>query len=825
MERDKSITEKERDRCYHCGLENPKKDLLSYPVLGRERHFCCFGCRAVTKTIVESGNEDYYRYREQSEANVEPAVLPDFLDKLIVYDNPEVQRSFVRHQHDDTKEAFLILEEIRCAACVWLNEHHLRQIIGVLDVSMDYASHQARVRWDPQQVQLSEILLAIASIGYKAYPFDPTLREKLLQEQKHKNSTRLLFSGLLGMAVMGRAIAGYWMGGIDAQGNLELWEIIGRWTDFIIVTILLVYSGATFYISAWRDLKNHHPGMNLPIVIGLTTAYIGSFIATVQQAHEVYFDSIAMFIFFMLAARLYELQGRLLAAASLDRLLKVIPKTTHRFKGDKLEDVLITDLVIGDKLQINPGETVPVDGCLVQGKSSFDESLLTGEMMPVLYSPGAHLISGSCNIDQSVVMQVERTYMDSTLTDIHTLLEKGIASRPYYALIAERAAKWFVLAILIIASMTALFWFFKDPAMVLPVTIAVLIVTCPCALALATPVALSLSSGLFAKMGVLPLKMSSIEGLAHSDTVAFDKTGTLTVGQPELKQTIVCSMSIFDEAAYRKIASSLEWFSEHPIAKSFKLEGEEPSFIVKDLKNQPGLGISGEVNGQRWKIGKLSFCADESALEASLQSQIHAARQAGHIVIGLSNNRRLECVFLLHDPLREGGYEMIQQLLSQGIKKIVILSGDHPQSVARVAEQLGVTEFYGHMKPQDKLTWIQDQQAQQHQVIMVGDGINDAPTLAVANVSISFISATDLAQINSDFVIMGQHISVIPKLRELSRKSRKIILQNLSWAAAYNFLAVPFAALGWIPPWGAALGMSLSSFLVISNSLRLKQRT
>ena len=801
-------------------------------MLGLERNFCCLGCQAVTKTVVESGNEDYYRYRELAEGEAEPAVLPDFLEQLVIYDRPQIQKSFVRQQKDGMKEAFLILEDIRCAACVWLNEQHLRQIEGVLDVKMDYTSHQARVSWDPKQVQLSNILLVIASIGYKAHPFDPTQREKLNKEQKQKSINRLLFSALLGMTVMGRAIAGYWMGGVDAQGHLELWEIIGRWTDLVIVSVMLLYSGAIFYTSAWRDLKNRHLGMDLPIVIGLTTAYIGSFVATVQQAHIVYYDSIAMFIFLMLAARYYELQGRLLAAASTDRLLKVIPKTCSRLKtnhfNEEVDEVMVTDLVIGDRVLINPGETVPVDGRLIKGESSFDESLLTGEMMPVTYATGDPLISGSCNIEQPVIMQVERLYLESTLTDIHTLLEKGIESRPPYALIAERIAKWFVLAILLIASMTALVWLLIDPTLALPVTVSVLIVTCPCALALATPVALSLSSGLFANMGVLPLKMSAIEGLSQSDTIVFDKTGTLTLGQPELKQIHLSHNAHFNDEKYQQIATSLEWLSEHPIARAFKSGEKKPFFEVENLKNHLGKGIEGDINGQHWKLGKLSFCTQKDSLESdplqtSLQLTIQTARQVGDIVIGLSQNEQLECIFILQDPLREGGEKMIQALLSQGIKKIVILSGDHPDSVAQVAKKLGVETFHGHMKPHDKLAWIQAQQRQQHNVIMVGDGINDAPTLAAANVSISFISATDLAQINSDFVIMGQPIDVIPKLRQLSQKTRKIIIQNLSWAAAYNFIAIPFAVVGWIPPWGAALGMSLSSFLVISNSLRLKK--
>ncbi len=810
------------DTCYHCGLTNPSNSKITYTVLDQERDFCCLGCQAVTKVIIESGNVDYYKYRDAPDGETQPAILPDFLDELVIYDNPEIQKSFVRQQQNGIKEAFLILEDIRCAACIWLNEQHLQALEGVVDVKMDYTSQQARVVWNPEQIQLSDILLAIASIGYKAHPFDPTQREKLTKEQNQKSISRLLFSGLLGMAVMGRAIAGYWMGGINEQGELELWEIIGRWSDLIIVSIMLVYSGAIFYISAWRDLKNKHLGMDLPIVIGLSAAYIGSFVATIQQAHEVYFDSIAMFIFLMLAARYYELQGRLIAASSLDKLLKIIPKTSNRFSNyanRETEEVLITELIIGDKVLINPGETVPVDGRIIKGKSSFDESLLTGEMMPITYSQGDQLISGSCNIEQPIVMEVERLYMDSTLTDIHTLLEKGIESKPNYALVADRVARWFILAILIIASLTAIFWLLKDPAMALPVTISVLIVTCPCALALATPVALSLSSGLFAKMGVLPLKMSAIEGLNQSDAIIFDKTGALTVGQPTLKQSLVYGGA--DETFYQKIALTLEEQSEHPIAKAFKLTKiNTTSFQIENLKSHLGMGIEGEINRQSWKIGKLSFCLSEDAitkLEDEITQKIEQARQSGYIVIGLSKNDSLECIFILHDPLREGCHEMIKNLSRQGIENIIILSGDHPSSVAQVAKKLGIKEFHGNMKPKDKLVWLQRYQ-QQHRVIMVGDGINDTPTLAAANASISFVSATDLAQINSDFVITGRSINVIPALLQLSQKTHKIIIQNLIWAALYNLIAISFCRFRMASTLGGSIG-NVTQLLYCDNKL------
>jgi Cu2+-exporting ATPase len=828
------VTSADKHTCYQCGLPVPENLDLHFQILGKERYFCCHGCHAVAQTIVETGNEEYYKFREVPDGSDGPAVVPDFLQNLEVYDKPEVQKSFVRSGKAGTQEAFLILEDIRCAACVWLNEQQLRKLHGVIEVDMDYTSHQARVVWDPEEIQLSEILFTIAAIGYHAHPFDPVQREKLIAEQKRKSINKLLFSGILGMEVMAHAIATYWMGGVQENGELALWEIIGRWTDLVVVTAMLFYSGADFFVSAWRDLKNKQLGMDVPVVIGLTTAYVGSVFATIAQQHEVYFDSIAMFIFLMLAARYYELQGRMQAASSLDRLLKIIPKTANRLKGGvdgkvpegaEQEEVLVAELEEGDFVRIQPGETVPVDGVLISEQSSFDESLLTGEMMPVIHKAGDPLVSGSCNVDQAVVMRVLRPATQSTLNDIRTLLDKGVKSRPSYAMMAERAAKWFVLAILLIATATALSWWFINPELILPVTISVLIVTCPCALALATPVALSLSSGLFAKMGVLPLKMSAIEGLSQSDTVIFDKTGTLTQGQPELIQTEVIDRQFaYSESDFLKIATALEWYSEHPIAKAFKQLFEEGEGLpeVAQRVNHPGVGIEGVVEGGRWKIGKLSFCCDVDKLPHEWQKFVRQQRQAGNIVIALAQGASLKALFVLQDRLRSEVAEVISQLKSQGIRQVVILSGDHPQSVARVAELVGADEYLGDQSPEDKLKFIQSQQERGHHVIMVGDGINDAPTLAAANVSVSFAEATDLAQLNSDFVLMGQQLTVLPKMRELSQKTRRIIIQNLTWALGYNFTAVPFAAFGFIPPWGAALGMSLSSFIVISNSLRLK---
>jgi len=726
---------------------------------------------------------------------------------------------------------------------------------------MDYTSHQARVVWDPDVIALSEILKTIASIGYKAHPFDPTQREKLIEEQKRKSVSKILFSVLLGMEVMAHAIATYWMGGIKEDGNLALWEIIGRYTDLIVVTVMLGYSGADFYQSAWRDLKNKQLGMDIPIVLGLTTAYVGSVIATFTQQHDVYFDSIAMFIVLILIARYFELNGRIIAGNSLDRLLKIIPKKVTREGDDGVETVLVTELNVGDCILINPGETVPVDGILYEGYSSFDESLLTGEVMPVLRREGDQIISGSCNVDQPVKIKVERNSNKSTLNDIKTLLDKGIESKPIYAILAQQAAKWFVLAVLIIASTTMIVWWQIDPERVLPVVVSVLIITCPCALALATPVALSLSSGYFARLGILPMRMAAIEELTSADTIVFDKTGTLTLGKPVLKEAWQPSNDGgFLEAKTQNdfgylcaIAASLEWHSEHPIAQAVKnididlhtksqtnshtnshsnlhsgntdqnTDHNTAPFKVEKLVNLPGEGIKGEIDGNTWRIGKLDFCGESiDSLGSQQQEIINAARNQGHIVIGLAKENSLKLLFVLEDALRPKVTETLAALKKQGMNKIIILSGDHPDSVKQIASKLGIKEYHGHQTPEGKLNWIQAHQKKGHKIIMVGDGINDAPTLAAANVSISFAEATELAQINSDFVLLSQQLDRLPEMRNIAIRTRRIILQNLTWAIGYNFTAVPFAALGLIPPWGAALGMSLSSFIVISNSLRLK---
>ncbi len=811
--------------CFHCGLPIVENIPPSLEVQGKQQQFCCQGCKAVCEAIVESGNADFYQYRDNKNKTVNTQDLPALLSKLKLYDKPQIQRDFVRSGRDEKnrknwKEAWLILEEIRCAACLWLNERTLRQLDGVLDVDMDYTGQQLKVRWNPDKIQLSDILNAITTIGYIAHPFDPQHREALNKEQQQRSVKRIIFAVILGMVVMQTAIGSYFFGDPLATGEYPLWIKISRWTSLVVTGFILAYPGQLFFRNAWRDLKNKTLGMDVPIALGLSVAWLGCMVSTMSGQGEVYFESIAMFVLLMLIARYLELRARIAATALLDRNAKIIPLTARKIIGKQVHEVSVFELDSGDRLQVLPGETVAVDAVLQTTQSSFDESLLSGEALPVIHYRGETILGGSINIDQPVVLEVQNSNAISTLGKIQQLSKQSVSSRPYYVDLAERMAGKFVLAILLIALATLLYWFWAAPAHALGNMIAVLIVTCPCALALASPVALSLCAAGLSKQHVMALRLSAIEEMSHIDTIVFDKTGTLTTGKPQLESIIVVGDR--PENDYLQIAASMEKDSEHPFSKAIvKAAGHLPLLKTEQAVNHPGKGIEALIDGELWKLGSLQFAGGDKEISKQQSSQkINNLRQEGQSVLYLSNADGLQALFCLNDALRQG----IRAFLAEhaATHNYVVLSGDHPQSVQFIARQLGIREAHGGLSPEDKLKWIQKRQKNGQHVLMLGDGINDAPTLAAANVSLTFNDATDLAQSHSDFVSLKKDYSQLGTAFGLMKKTRQIIVQNLAWAVLYNLIAVPAAAMGWITPWMAAIGMSLSSFVVILNSLRLK---
>jgi Cu2+-exporting ATPase len=807
--------------CYHCGL--PVADGAAVPALavdGGQRRFCCHGCHAVCRAIIDAGMEDYYRFRTDPAVSAKGPGLAEFLDRVELYDRPEVQQDFVT-ANDDWQEAALLLENITCPACLWLNERRLRSLPGVIDVHIDDVMQRARVRWDPARIRLSGILRAIADIGYIAHPYDATCSQRLQQLRRRRSTERLIFAGAAGMLVMHFSLASYFMGGADASGQLPLWELVGRWTSLLVSFIILAWPGQDFFAGAWHDLRNRRLGMDVPVVLGLSVAWLGSLHSTLSARGEVYFDSIAMFVFLLLLARRLELRGKLRAADRLDRLARVTPLSARRRDADgAYREVGVEQLAVGDCIRLLPGETLAVDGILIDGISSFDESLLTGEATPVVHRPGDAVTAGAVNGEQPVSIRVTRTLKGSTLTEIQHLVRRGLEQRPRYALLAERVAGWFVAGLLVVATGTALFWLQVDATHWLASTIAVLIVTCPCALALATPVSLAVSASRFIDLGVLPLRMRALDALATSDLFAFDKTGTLTAGRPALVAVIPVAGLNRDQCL--RYAVALAVHSEHPLARALRQSAPLSDQHAERVENVPGCGIRACIAGDEWRLGKPGF-AGAVAADGDIASLVEARRARGQLVSLLSNENGVQAVLAFEDPLRAGTHRMLGGLTDSGVRHFTILSGDQKAAVCRLGGQLGVNDCQAGLSAQAKLAWARHRQAEGHRLAMIGDGINDAPTLAAADVSISFTDATDLANTGSDFVILGDDAAALADARRLARRTRRNIRQNLAWAASYNLLAVPFAAAGWIPPWGAAIGMSCSSLLVVMNALRLQR--
>ncbi|SFV88025.1 Lead, cadmium, zinc and mercury transporting ATPase; Copper-translocating P-type ATPase [hydrothermal vent metagenome] len=799
--------------CFHCGLESAENSTLpTLIVFDEKRCFCCMGCYSVCQMIVESELDEYYRYRLLDKSK--PADVPDFLTKYQIYDQESIQKSFVVDE-GDCKEAYLLLENIRCPACVWLNEKHLRSQPGVLEVYIDATSNRARVKWQPKIISLSQILQSIADIGYLAHPYDAKHSRQLTQLKQRRNIEKLLFAGVIGMMLMQFSVATYLTDTVNQQGELLDWVKWGRWGALIGSLGMLVYPAQDFWIGAWQDLRRKQVGMDVPIVLGLSAAFFSSVDSVFNQQGEVYFDSISMFVFFILLARFLEFKARDKSISKLDQLNVAVAQTCEKWNAhsNTWEKIAVIDLQVKDLVKVKPGETVMADGDIVTGASSFDESLLTGESSLIEKIVGDKVIAGAINHDQTIELSITHTGSQTLLSQIGKIATHALEDKPTIASRIDFIARWFVLGVLLVATGTATYWLMQGDQAWLAHTISVLIVTCPCALALATPIALTLGMERYIKQGILPLKMSALESLATINQVAFDKTGTLTTGN--LSVLTVELVGNIDEQEAIKLALSLANYSEHVVAQSLVASFDKVAlYPITEFENTLGLGVKADIEGTQWHLGRIDKQQKEQLNLSKYPAKTHAA---------LSNHQGVQAVFILEEKIRPWAKTTVEQLQAMGIKNITLLSGDNELSVRKVAHTLGIEKTLSNCLPQDKLTWLQNAQAQGARILFVGDGINDTPILAGANVSITLSSASDMANIHSDFIALNNRLDAITNAINTSKFIKKIIHQNLFWALSYNIVAIPLAAYGLVPPWLAAVGMSLSSLFVVLNALRLQK--
>ncbi len=787
---------------------------LPVEILGERRPTCCAGCRAVAESIRDAGLSDYYRFRTERPERAE-GLVPEFLREARVYDDARIRERFSTVRGEDLRESTLLLEGIECAACLWLNERHLASVPGVEQAEVNYATHRARVLWHPSRTRLSAILEAVRRIGYTAHPYDPARAESLLEDERRRALRRLGLAGLLGMQVMMLAVALY---AGDFYGMEDRFRALLRWASLALAAPIVAVCARSFYAGAWRDLRNRSPGMDVPVALGITIAFAGSVVATVGGRGEVYYDSVAMFVFLLLLARFLELAARRRAVGRAEALGGARPALATRLGEAGEETVPVGELVPGDRVLVRPGETVPADGRVAEGRSSVDESVLTGESRPLPRAAGDAVIGGSVNYESPLVVEVEQVGEQTVLSRILELVERARAERPRAALLADRIAAHFVAGVLLIAGAVGAWWWLHEPQAWLPVTVSLLVVTCPCALSLATPTAITAAlSGLLAR-GVVVTRGAALERLAAADRCVLDKTGTLTEGR--LRIARITTFGRLDEREVLRVAAALEQASEHPLARALREAVPDPPAATEPA-SVPGAGIGARVQGTAYRLGTLAHVrAGGAASPRALVEALDGEQRASAI---LADEEAILALLTFDDRPREGAREALAVLAALGVE-VSVLSGDRPAAAAATAQALGIESVEGGLSPADKVARVRTLQGAGHVVAMAGDGVNDAPVLAVADVSAALGAGTDAARASADLILVGERLDGLGDAVATARATRGIIRQNLGWALGYNLLALPAAAAGLVPPWLAAVGMSASSLLVVANGLRAGRR-
>lgn len=838
--------------CFHCGEPLPKVPFVAY-VLGADRQMCCLGCQLAAQSIVEAHLEQYYLDRQKISRM---ASMPAKLD-FGVYNHEEIKAQF-SYQEGDSSVAELSVVGLRCAACTWLIESRLNKIEGVGLCQVNLTQQRMRVAWHEERVDIGTILQAINEIGYDAKPYRQDTHEAEMKRQNKIMLIRLGVAAIGAMQAMMFSIGLYFgqYSGMAAEHRDFL-----RLVAMIVSIPVVFYAGLPFFRSAMTALKVRQVNMDVPVSIALVLTFLASSYAVLTKSGETYFDSVAMFVFFLLAGRYVEHTARLKAANLAADLLTVEPKLVNLLSSDKAlwqawqsseneldatknrlnqavdidrylqnlptQGVPTHEVAVGDIIQVAAGDEIVADGVLLSASANVSQGLLTGEGELIAKYQGDVLLGGSQNDAEALVMMVTKARSDSQLALIDRLINRALSEKPKIAVDADRMARWFVARVLVLSFLVFVLWWWIDPSHALWATVAVLVATCPCALSLATPMALTVATNRLAQKQLLVTRGHTVPTLAQVTHVAFDKTGTLTTGTPnllavQLYRTVDLNQGDKADmvASYKAIAAALEMGSRHPMAQSLIAAAKGLHLPkVAECTYYAGGGIEAWIDGRQWRIGHGKFA---STSEHRPDLAAYGANMSASLAVADGDqNFQVVADFYFNDSLRTDAKAIVQSLQKQGICPIM-LTGDPNENAKILGDELGVQSYLG-LLPEDKVQHIQALQKQGAVVLMVGDGINDAPVLAAADVSVAMANATDLAQVASDGVLLGSKLEPIVHAIAIAKKTQSIIRQNLRWAFFYNTAIIIPAAIGYVPPWAAAIGMSLSSLLVVLNALRIKR--
>ena len=806
--------------CFHCGLPVPASAPPAWTVRidGADHAMCCPGCAAVAQAIVDLGQQSYYRDRSAFAATAQGAqLLPP---ELQLYDNADPRFAL----DEDSRETTLAVDGIRCAACVWLIESRLARLPGVASAQLNVATERLYVRWRPDQCGPADILGALHAIGYSAYPYDAGRHGEGQRKSARTLGRQLFVAGLSMMQVMMYVAPAY----LAEDGTLDdNMASLMRWASLLLTLPAICYSAQPFWRGAWAGLKARSPGMDLPVALGIAAAFGASVLATVRGRGEVWFDSVTMFIFLLLCSRYLELRARRKAGAALERLQHALPASATLLADYPAtrEPSLVNAaaLAVDDVILIKPGEAVAADCVIVDGATTLDLSLLSGESALVARGVGDALPGGALNAGAPVLARVTRRAQDSTMSNLVKLIDRAGRDKPRIALWADKVAAWFVAGLLLFAVAAFAFWYQLDgdAARAWPIAIAVLVVSCPCALSLATPTALAAATDRLLRQGVLVSGPQTLETLHRATHVVFDKTGTLTHGRPLLRETVVLGAMRADFCL--QVAAALDAGSAHPLARAIVAAameaggGARVDWHADALTEAAGRGVEGSVHNRRYRLGNAAFVAGISG-----SAPPHAVADGATPVYLGADGQWLAC-FQLRDGLRADAQATVDYFRQAG-KTVVLLSGDHDVLARRVGDQLGIGTTVGGYLPDEKLAFVRQLQMKGAVVAMVGDGINDAAVLSAADVSFAMGEGAALAQAHADAVLLCGRLGAVADSARVARQTMIVIRQNLAWASLYNLLAIPAAAVGLLNPWLSGVGMAASSAVVVLNALRLRGR-
>ncbi|MET0088479.1 MAG: heavy metal translocating P-type ATPase [Candidatus Thiodiazotropha sp.] len=815
------------DRCFHCNLPIPPDDEVLAPIDGEEQHFCCLGCKAVCEAIYAAGLEGFY---DRTPEGLDLAPPPEIPKELALYDLDDVQSEFVGDLGEE-RDIHLLVEGIHCAACVWLIEHTLTPMPGIVSAQVNLSGKRLHVKWHNNAITLSQIIKRLGEIGYSAVPYDPEAAEGALKKQNRHLLYRMAFAAFGMMNLMWISIALY------AGANEGEFRHMFHWIGFALATPVLLYSGFPFYKGAWSGLRNLHLGMDLPIAIGATITYLYSVYITVTGSvqGEVYYDTVVNFMFVILVGRYLEAMSKRQAVAATQRLLDLQPRVATRIDSDGTEKVVpIRAVAIGERIRVKPGERMPVDGVVVEGRSTLDESMLTGESQPVVKTPGESVSAGTINGHGVLAVEVSGLLKNTALGRIIRLVEEAQGSKAPIQCLADQIVPWFVAVTLGLGTLTFLYWFSTDFEVALLAATSVLIITCPCAFGLATPMSIAVASGLGAKYGILVKNGEVLETLSTINHVVFDKTGTLTEGGLSVVAIHLDGTSWQEhQEPSEEILSlmgkltAIERQSEHPVAASVVnwsdhyLEGAQ-RLACRNFEYVPGLGITAEVAGDRICIGNEGLLSRENCQGSeAIDARVRQLDEQGVGSFRVAVNGYTLGLVAVEDRIRSDAKDLISALKAEGMQ-VTLLSGDRRRAAEAIAERLGGMEVIAEVMPEQKDQVIRQLQADGKRVAMVGDGVNDAPALVRADVGIAMGSGTDVSIASADIVLMSSELERVRLAIALSRRTLRTIRQNIGISITYNIIMVPLAMSAIVTPLVAAISMPMSSLAVIGNSARIR---